>query len=167
MNMKKMIFVLTVAINIILIAMLASMYSKLANGKEIASNEILHQLIHIETIIGEQLESDWNHPESVSKRLDTSLKTMQRSFELMNESSIIKNTQESNVVSSVLRKLELYRKAEPGNLTLKDIADFEKLRGALNKAGIGQGTSITVNDYDAFMEIMKSLNHEMVNPLEE
>lgn len=161
---RKVIFSISFILNIILISIVFSMYSKLSISKEVASNEILHQLINLETIIGEQMHLDWSNPELVSRKLDNSLMTMYRSFNLINESSFIFGKNNSEVIHSVFGKLESYKKSkvnEIGEFKPEDKADFETLNAILREVGIGQGITITVNDFDDFIVKMEALNNEL------
>lgn len=163
--MKNVIFYTSIVLNIVLIIIVFFVYSRLDSNKEIASNEIQHQLIEVESVIGEQMQLSWRNPELVTRQLDKSLKIMRRSFELIEKSSIAVNKSDIEVIDSVLGKLELYKKAE-SQVEPQEIDCFEMLSATLRKEGVGQGIPITVNNYDAFIGKMKALDYKIENPLD-
>lgn len=168
MNAKKVIFAIAIGFNIILILLTVSIYSKMNDGRDIATNEIQHQLIDLETVIGDQMKSSWIHPEYVGMKLNESLKTMNRSLEVIDELSIVR-MKDYTITSSLLRKLEQYKKSEfyeYAKFNPQDIANYEKLQAILREEGFGMGITSTMNDYDAFLKKMNVLNEKIPNPLE-
>lgn len=160
---------MSIILNVLLLFIVITVYSKLNSSKELASNEIQHQLIYLETIIAEQMSAGWTDPEIVSRQLEQSLETMHRSADLVNTSSIIAGKHDNKTITAALSKLEVYKKSD-GNDSGKDnasnVTNFEALHSVLRKNGFGQGIQITVNDFDAFIVKMDGLYKSMVNPLE-
>ncbi|WP_301109373.1 hypothetical protein [Sporosarcina sp.] len=160
---------MSIILNVLLLFIVFTVYSKLNSSKELAANEIQHQLIYLETTIAEQMSAGWTDPEIVSRQLEQSLETMHRSGDLVNTSSNIAGKHDNKTITAALSKLKVYKKSDgndSGKDNASDVTHFEELHSVLRKNGFGQGIQITVNDFDAFIVKMDGLYKSMINPLE-
>jgi len=165
MNIKKIIFIISITLNISLIFLSFLIYNKINDGKESAANEIQHQLIALEKAIGEEMEASWSKPENVDKQFKVSLETMNRSLDLIDELSIGRK-KEYDLTWSFLKTLEAYKRNDfykNNKFTSQGIENLEKLRSLLRDEGFGNGISITMNDYEEFISKIDSLNKKTSN----
>ncbi|MFJ7666389.1 hypothetical protein ACIQXI_04735 [Lysinibacillus sp. NPDC097195] len=167
MNIKKLILIISFALNMTLIFLSFFFYNKMNEAKESAANEIQLQFIAIETAIGNQMQTAWTEVEDVDKQLQHSLMTISRSVELIDELSIGSKKEFESSFINVLKTYKRNNFFDNNHFTSQGIAYFEKLRSILREEGFGKGIAITMNDYKVFITKIDALNTKLSDLYEE
>ncbi|ALC90638.1 hypothetical protein AM500_13220 [Bacillus sp. FJAT-18017] len=162
---KKLLFRISIAFNIILIAIVAWEIVNLYFVKEqVLLTEVQYNLVELEGVIANQSEKNWPEPNLVTTKLGDVLngillgKTTGEQLGILSENDEI-------ILSTLYTKLSRYPNDELYSFI--DVSEegkknFEELREVLREAGLGLNISISAS-MDSFMKQAKEIG-EKANP---
>lgn len=166
-NKKKVLFRISIALNILLIAIVAWGFIKMNTAKEqVILTEVQQNLVELEGLIAYQIDGNWSEPNLVTTELGDVLNGLWLGMTTAKQLGLLsKNDKE--VLEGLYSKLnrypndELYRFAD---LTEEDKKNFEDLQKILREVGLGLNITIS-SDMDAFINQAQNLNEKIKSPL--
>jgi hypothetical protein len=166
-KIKKVLFGLSVGLNIVLIAIIALGMIKMNFVKEqVLLTEVQQNLVELEGLIAHQTENNWSNPNLVTTELGDILNGIWLGKTTGNQLGTLSD-HDKEILNQLYFKLnqypndKLYRFVD---LTEKDKEDFEELRGILRDAGFGLNIQVNGN-MKYFINQAKSLENNVDTPL--
>jgi hypothetical protein len=166
-KIKKVLFGLSVGLNIVLIAIIALGMIKMNFVKEqVLLTEVQQNLVELEGLIAHQTENNWSNPNLVTTELGDILNGIWLGKTTGNQLGTLSN-HDKEILNQLYFKLnqypndKLYRFVD---LTEKDKEDFEELRGILRDAGFGLNIQVNGN-MKYLINQAKSLENNIDTPL--
>lgn len=160
---KKLLFRISIGLNILLIAIVAWGMIKMNFVKEqVLLTEVQHNLVELEGLIGKQMDDGWNEPNLVTTELGDVLNGIWLGMTTGVQLGTLSNN-DKEVLRNLHIKLnryphdELYSFTE---LTEKDKEDFEDLRTLLRDAGLGINIGIS-KSIESFMKQAEELEEKI------
>ncbi|WP_100407793.1 hypothetical protein [Bacillus solitudinis] len=157
---QKILFGISIAVNILLVIVVASGYIKTNFASEqLLLTEVQDNLVELEGLIAHQIENDWSEPNLVTVKIGdvmTGLWIGMQTGEHLNSVSS-KDKQLLNILYYQLKAQypydELYSFTD---VSEKNIEHLTELRELLRDVGLGMNISRN-NDMSSFMDKVKSL----------
>jgi hypothetical protein len=166
-KIKKVLFGLSVGLNIVLIAIIALGMIKMNFVKEqVLLTEVQQNLVELEGLIAHQTENNWSNPNLVTTELGDVLNGIWLGKTTGNQLGTLSD-HDKEILNQLYFKLnqypndKLYRFVD---LTEKDKENFEELRGILRDAGFGLNIQVNGN-MKYFINQAKMLENNIDTPL--
>ena len=166
-KIKKLLVGFSVGLNIFLIAMIALGMIQMNFVKEqVLLTEIQKNLVELEGLIGNQTKNNWSEPNLVTVELGNVLNGIELGMTTGNQLGMLSN-HDREILNKLYSKLNQYPNDQLYSfveLTEKDIASFEELRGILREAGFGLNIQVNGN-MKSFINQAKKLEKNIEAPL--
>jgi hypothetical protein len=166
-KIKKVLFGLSVGLNIVLIAIIALGMIKMNFVKEqVLLTEVQQNLVELEGLIAHQTENNWSNPNLVTTELGDVLNGIWLGKTTGNQLGTLSD-HDKEILNQLYFKLnqypndKLYRFVD---LTEKDKENLEELRGILRDAGFGLNIQVNGN-MKYFINQAKMLENNIDTPL--
>jgi hypothetical protein len=164
---RKLLFKVSIGLNIILVAIVAWGIIKMNFVKEqVLVTEVQRNLVELEGLIANQINDNWSEPNLVTTELGDVLNGIWLGMITGRQLGTLSKS-DKEILTHLYSKLnrypndELYSFAE---LTEEDKQNFEDLRETLREVGLGLNITISAN-MDSFMSQAKALNNKIEAPL--
>ncbi|MFE3574013.1 hypothetical protein [Lysinibacillus sp. NPDC059133] len=164
---KKVLFRISIGLNIFLIAIVAWGIIKMNFVKEqVLVTEVQHNLVELEGLIKNQIDDNWSEPNLVTTELGDVLNGIWLGMTTGKQLGALSKS-DYDILEHLYSKLnqypndELYRFVD---LTEEDKKNFEELRETLREVGLGLNIAISA-DMDSFINQAEKLNEKIKYPL--
>ncbi|MEK5333754.1 MULTISPECIES: hypothetical protein [unclassified Lysinibacillus] len=164
---KKVLFRISLGLNIFLIAIIAWGIIKMNFVKEqVLVTEVQHNLVELEGLIDNQIQDNWSNPNLVTTELGDVLNGIWLGMNTGKQLGMLSNS-DNYILEHLYSTLKqypndkLYSFAE---LTEEDKKNFEELRETLRDVGLGLNMTIRA-DMDTFINQAEELNKKIKYPL--
>ncbi|MFB7159625.1 hypothetical protein [Lysinibacillus sp. NPDC056232] len=164
---KKVLFRISIGLNIFLIAIVAWGIIKMNFVKEqVLVTEVQHNLVELEGLIKNQIDDNWSEPNLVTTELGDVLNGIWLGMTTGKQLGALSKS-DNDILERLYSKLnqypndELYRFVD---LTEEDKKNFEELRETLREVGLGLNITISA-DMDSFINQAEKLNEKIKYPL--
>lgn len=164
---KKVLFRISISLNIFLIAIVACGIIKMNFVKEqVLVTEVQNNLVELEGLIENQIDDNWSEPNLVTTELGDVLNGIWLGMTTGKQLGMLSKS-DNDILVHLYSKLiqypndELYRFVD---LTEEDKKNFEELRETLREVGFGLNISIS-GDIDSFLKQAEELNEKIKYPL--
>lgn len=145
---SKLLFRISIGLNLLLIAVIAWGYIKMNFVKEqILHTEVQQNLVELEGVIANQSEDNWSAPNLVTTELGDVLNGIWLSI-ITGEDLGTLSRSDKEILNHLYNKLNQYPKDEIyrfTDLTEEDKENFEELREDLRDAGLGMNIQVSGN----------------------
>jgi hypothetical protein len=164
---RKLLFRISIGLNIILIAIVALEYIKMNFIKEqLFVTEVQHNLVELEGLIANQSDDNWSEPNLVTTELGDVLNGISLGMTTGEQlGNISKGDKE--ILNNLYYKLKQYPNDELYSfvaLNQEDRKNFEELQETLRDAGFGLKIQVSSN-MDYFMNQAEKLEKNIKDPL--
>ncbi|MGE7689703.1 hypothetical protein ACQKMI_10850 [Lysinibacillus sp. NPDC097214] len=164
---KKVLFRISICLNIFLIAIVAWGIIKMNFVKEqVLVTEVQRNLVELEGLIANQIDDNWSEPNLVTTELGDVLNGIWLGMTTGKQLGTLSKSN-NDILELLYSKLnqypndELYRFVD---LTEEDKKNFEELRETLREVGLGLNNTISP-DMDSFIDQAETLNEKIKYPL--
>ncbi|MEH7249294.1 hypothetical protein V7114_21260 [Neobacillus niacini] len=162
---KKLLFRISIGLNILLVAIVAWVIIKMNFVKEqVLVTEVQNNFVELEGLIANQSDNNWSEPNLVTTELGDVLNGFWLGLTTGKHLGTISKS-DKKIPEDLYAKLNQYPNDELysfADLTEEDKKNFEDLRKTLHEVGLGLNISISAN-MDSFLNQAEALNERM-NP---
>ncbi|MGE7674525.1 hypothetical protein ACQKMV_13220 [Lysinibacillus sp. NPDC094403] len=164
---KKVLFRISIGLNIFLIAIVAwGMITMNFVKEQVLVTEVQHNLVELEGLIKYQIDDNWSEPNLVTTKLGDVLNGIWLGMTTGKQLGTLSKS-DNEVLEHLYSKLSQFPKDELYkfvDLTEEDKKNFEELRETLREVGLGINISISTN-MDSFINQAEKLNKNIKSPL--
>ncbi|MFF2176032.1 hypothetical protein ACFVT8_06175 [Lysinibacillus sp. NPDC058147] len=164
---KKVLFRISIGLNIILIAIVAWGIITMNFVKEqVFITEVQHNLVELEGLIENQIDDNWSEPNLVTTKLGDVMNGIWLGMTTGKQLGTLSKS-DNDILELLYSKLNQYPKDELYrfvDLTEEDKKNFEELRETLREVGLGLNITISAN-MDSFINQAEKLNEKIKYPL--
>ncbi|WP_404356459.1 hypothetical protein LG291_23185 [Cytobacillus firmus] len=164
---RKLIFRVSIGLNILLVAIVAWGIIKMNFVKEqVLVTQVQNNLVELEGLIANQMDDNWSESNLVTTELGDVLNGIWLGMTTGKQLGTLSKS-DKETLEHLYSKLNQYPNDELysfADLTDDDKKNFEDLRETLREVGIGLNITISAN-MDSFMNQAEELNNKIESPL--
>ncbi|WHZ05688.1 hypothetical protein QNH48_14110 [Neobacillus sp. YX16] len=164
---RKLLFRITIGLNIVLVAIVAWGIIKMNFvNEQVLVTEAQNNLVELESLIAYQSDNNWSEPNLVTTELGDVLNGIWLGMTTGEQLGALSKS-DKGILEELYSKLNQYPNDELysfADLTEKDKKNFENLQQTLREVGLGSNIPISVK-LDSFMYQAEALNEKIEAPL--